>query len=226
MTAPPSGARVLDFGCGTGKLLDALQACGWETWGIETAADRVFRRHRRLDVVPHDSTFDLIVANHVLEHVTDPLGLLRQFARASRIGGYLLVGVPRFDTLPIHRDYKYVINGRAHVTAYTWTCLRGLLARAGWSPVASPPDRISKGRGRLTSARLRVVARRVETYLELPASPADEARASVRRYHAGLEGRSVLERLRLYRPAARRTEVHRRRTMMMRKSEKISAMVS
>ena len=37
VTTPPKGAKVLDFGCGNGKLLDALQECGWDTWGIETA---------------------------------------------------------------------------------------------------------------------------------------------------------------------------------------------
>ena len=148
VTAPPPGAAVLDFGCGSGALLDALQDYGWDTWGIETADDYAFQRHRRLVAVPGEPTFDLIIANHVLEHVTDPLGLLRDLARACRRGGYMLVSVPRLDTLPTHRDYKYIINGRAHITAYTWACLRGLLARAGWMPVAPPPDRISKGRGR------------------------------------------------------------------------------
>jgi SAM-dependent methyltransferase len=218
VTAPPPGAAVLDFGCGSGALLDALQDYGWDTWGIETADDYAFQRHRRLVAVPGEPTFDLIIANHVLEHVTDPLGLLRDLARACRRGGYMLVSVPRLDTLPTHRDYKYIINGRAHITAYTWACLRGLLARAGWMPVAPPPDRISKGRGRRTSARLRVVARRVHTFVELPASPADEARTAMRQYHATVDGRSMLERLRLYRFAARRAEARRRQNILTRKS--------
>jgi len=32
--APPPGARVFDYGCGSGQDLDVLQGCGWETWGL------------------------------------------------------------------------------------------------------------------------------------------------------------------------------------------------
>ena len=226
VAAPPVGARVLDFGCGNGKLLDALQECGWDTWGVETAVDTAFPRHQRLDAVPDTPVFDLIVANHVLEHVTDPLGLLRRLAQACRAGGFLLVGVPRFDTLPIHRDYKYVINGRAHVTAYTWPCLHGLLARTGWKPVAPPPDRISKGRGRQTCARLRVLARRVEEHVEPAPSPADAARHAVHQYHADIKGRPLIERLGWYRLAARSTEARRRHAIRIRKSRKTAVTVS
>jgi SAM-dependent methyltransferase len=220
VTSPPAGAKVLDFGCADGKLLDALQDRGWETWGIESAVDRAFARHRRLETIPKSPTFDLIVANHVFEHVTDPLGLLREFAGACRVGGYLHVGVPRFDTLPIHRDYKYVINGRAHVTAYTWPCLQGLLARAGWQPVAPPADRVSKGQGRYTYARLRVLAKRVAEPVEPMPSPAQAARTAVRRYHADIHGRSFFERLGLYRLAARQMEARRRKNIRIGKARK------
>ena len=220
VTSPPPNAKVLDFGCGSGKVLDALQESGWDTTGIETAVDAAFLRHRRLDAVPDTPVFDLIVANHVLEHVTDPLDLLRRFAGATRMGGFLLIGVPRFDTLPIHRDYKYVINGRAHVTAYTWPCLQGLLARAGWMSLAPPPDQVSKGRSGRTCARLRVVAQRTEAHIEPPSDPAAAARRAVRRYYAGVEGRSVLERLGWYRLAARAVEARRKHEIRIRKSAK------
>jgi len=164
-----------------------------------------------LTAIPDTPTFDLIVAHHVFEHVTDPLGLLRQLARACPVGGFLHIGVPRLDTLPDHRDYKYVINGRAHVTAYTWPCLQGLLARAGWQPVAPPPDRVSKGRGRQTSARLRVLARRVDAQVDPLPSPGRAARLAISRYHADVEGRPLFERLGLYRLAARRREALRLR---------------
>lgn len=218
VTTPTPGARALDFGCGDGTLLDALQEAGWDTTGIEPAVDTAFPRHHRLAAIPDTPAFDLIVVNHVLEHVANPLGLLRQCARAGRVGGYLLVGVPRFDTLPIHRDYKYVINGRAHVTAYTWPCLQGLLARAGWRSLAPPPDRISKGRGGRTSARMRVMAQRTEDVVETPPAPAASARRAIRGYYADAQDRSILERMGWLRLAARGVEARRRQAVRRRKA--------
>jgi SAM-dependent methyltransferase len=216
---PPAGARVLDFGCGDGKLLDLLAAAGWETYGVEPATDVAFRRHRRLDLVPEDARFDLVVLNHVLEHVPNPLQLLRQLAGACRPGGHLLVGVPRFDTLPLHRDYFYVLNGRAHITAYTWPCLGTLLARAGWAPVAPPPAQVSKGGGgRLTTSRLRVIARRAEGALAEPARPADAARAAVRGYYAQGDARPLLARSGFLRLAALAADRRQQREWAARKA--------
>lgn len=222
VTKPPKGASVLDFGCGRGKLLDAFQDFGWDTAGIEPAGDEAFRRHRRLETIPDEPTFDLIVANHVLEHTADPLGLLRQFAKACRMSGFVFISVPRFDTLPVHRDYTYVINGRAHITAYTWSCLKGLLVRAGFEAVAEPPARVTKGRGKTTTSRLRVIARRVESSASLAVAPAASARAAMKQYQADVPDRPALERYGLYRLAARRTDARRRREVLARKSAKIN----
>src|SRR5262245_40410573 len=66
--------------------------------------------------------------------------------RASQrlIGGHLLVAVPRLETLPAHRDYRYVLNGRAHIMAYTGRCLGALLVRSGWEIVASPLEHMNR----------------------------------------------------------------------------------
>ncbi|MEQ1572678.1 MAG: class I SAM-dependent methyltransferase [Vicinamibacterales bacterium] len=208
VTTPPAGVRVLDFGCGPGKLLDALQDCGWETFGIETAMERAFRRHRRLVAVPAEPTFDLIVASHVLEHLVNPLALLRQFASASKPGGYLLVSAPGFDALPLHREYKYVINGRAHLTAYTRACMDGLLARSGWQTV-DHPGRNDSGAELRDARKLRVLARRASTSLPTPARPLEAARESLRLFYRHTAGRPPLQRLGFFRLSARLVETRR-----------------
>jgi SAM-dependent methyltransferase len=208
VTSPPAGSRVLDFGCGRGKFLDVLAPCGWETFGIEPALDTAFARHQRLDAVPADATFDLIIAHHVLEHVGNPLLLLRQFAAAAKPGAFLLVAGPRLDTLPVHGDYQYVIS-RVHITAYTAACMMGLLARAGWEAVEPPRDEVPVAGGRRTAARLRILARRVSQVRTLPSRPLDSAREALRAYRAQQGARTSLERLGLVRLSARITELRR-----------------
>jgi SAM-dependent methyltransferase len=182
--APPRGARVLDFGCGPGKFLDRLQDAGWETYGIEPSTPAAFARHVRLERPPQDGSFDLVLLNHVLEHVTHPLEILRQLSQALREGGFLFVGVPAVDTLPQHRDFKYCIDGRHHLLCYSQACLRGLLARAGLAAAAcleGPElDAVTKGQ----PLRLRLVATRgsaPQAALLSPLTPAMNALAQYRR---------------------------------------------
>ena len=201
VTRPPAGAKVLDFGCGTGKFLDVLGACGWDTYGIEPALDEAFARHRRLHEIPSTPTFDLVIVHHVLEHVLNPLALLRRLAESARIGAFVLVAGPRLDTLPVHRDYRYVIS-RVHVTSYTSTCMMGLLGRAGWATVAPPDDEVAIAGGRRTAARMRLLAKRVGHQLPLPARPLDAAREALRKYYEQVEPAPP----RWIRMAARRAE--------------------
>lgn len=206
VTQPPAGAKVLDFGCGTGKFLDVLGACGWETYGIEPALDEAFTRHRRLFEIPATPAFDLVIVHHVLEHVLNPLGLLQQLAASARMGAFMLVAGPRLDTLPVHRDYRYVIS-RVHVTSYTSTCMMGLLARAGWAAVAPPADEVAIAGGRKTAARMRLVAKRVDRPPPLPVRPLDAAREALRKYYEQVGPAPA----RWIRMAARRAERGRRR---------------
>ena len=176
--SPPSGARVIDFGCGEGKFLDRLQATGWETFGIEPSTPVPFQRHHRLDRPPQDGSFDFAILHHVLEHVSNPLQILRELAGALREGGVLFVGIPALDTLPVHGDFKYCVDGRNHLLSYSRRCLTGLLARAGFATVArlegAHLDALTKGQ----PLRLRVVAKRTHTPPPpepLPLGPAVDA---------------------------------------------------
>ena len=135
--SPPTDAAVLDIGCGSGDLLNGLQRLGWKTYGIEPAIKIAFRRHVELTEVPDKERFRLIVLKHVLEHLRDPLDMLRRAERALLPGGYVFISVPNLDALPSHGDFRYCISDRPHVSAFTRACLVTLLARAGLNSV--PP---------------------------------------------------------------------------------------
>lgn len=168
---PAAGAKVLDFGCGTGKWLNSFHDYGWETYGIEPSTDAAFVRHRRLLAIPTEPEFDLALVYHVLEHLPRPLDTLRELARVLLPGGHLLVSVPRLDMLPVHRQVEYCLHVRHHIVAFTEPCLRGLLARAGLEVVASFHELPSSFKNGLPT-KLRLLARKSSTSPALEPNPA------------------------------------------------------
>jgi SAM-dependent methyltransferase len=190
-----SPGKVLDFGCGDGKFLNRMKARGWETYGIEPSSDAAFRKHHRLLEVPQDGSFDFVVLSHVLEHLLDPLNTLRQLAGSLREGGILFVSTPRLDTLPQHRDLKYCLSGHRHVLSFSETCLRGLLARAGFETIARIDARaLDEAFTAGQPLRLRLVAARTARPPALPARPLSAAVSALTGYAAaehGLAGRML-----------------------------------
>lgn len=95
--------RVLDVGCATGALLAVLRSRGWDTAGVEISPSADYaRRERGLDVksLPLEKnkfpsgSFDLILASHLIEHLNDPAGFVREACRICAPGGHLLVTTP------------------------------------------------------------------------------------------------------------------------------------
>lgn len=100
--------RLLDVGCGSGERLALLQSLGWEVVGqeVDSSAAQHARDHYGVDVrigtleaigLP-EASFDAVVANHVIEHVPDPVGLLATCNRLLKDGGLLVVVTPNVDS--------------------------------------------------------------------------------------------------------------------------------
>jgi SAM-dependent methyltransferase len=96
-------AEVIDIGCATGALLGVLRERGWRCRGIEISpAAEHARRERGLEVsgLPleenhfQEGVFDLALASHLIEHLNDPAGLVREAHRILRPGGRFLVTTP------------------------------------------------------------------------------------------------------------------------------------
>jgi SAM-dependent methyltransferase len=134
--AIPAGARVLDAGCGSGRMLEELVAYGTVS-GIELDPDAAaFAASRgraevevgRLEDLPWEpATFDLITCLDVIEHTPDDRRTLAELRRVAKPGGWLLVTVPAYQALWSLHD---VANH--HFRRYSRRGLRLAAIEAGW----------------------------------------------------------------------------------------------
>jgi SAM-dependent methyltransferase len=140
---PPG--RALEVGCAEGYYLLALRERGWQVAGVEISPEmaRVARDEYGLDVRTGaaettladyaDASFDLVAMWHVLEHVTDPAGVLKQIRRILKPNGRLVLEVPNFRGLSrsMFRTYWAALELPRHLYHFTPTTLRALLTSAG-----------------------------------------------------------------------------------------------
>ena len=96
---PPAPARVLEVGCGEGKLTRALHDAGWHVLGIDPAAPRgeIFRPLKLEELDPEP--FDAVVAVRSLHHVGDLGDALGRIAAMLPLGGPLVVEEFAWDRL-------------------------------------------------------------------------------------------------------------------------------
>jgi SAM-dependent methyltransferase len=115
----PLRARVLDVGCGDGRLAGALMRVrpDLEVQGV----DVLVRSGTPVPVLPFDGralpfparSFDAVLVMDVLHHAEDPAALLREAARVS--GQLILIKdhtCDRFGSVPILRFMDWVGNAR------------------------------------------------------------------------------------------------------------------
>lgn len=92
--------RVLDVGCGSGKLLRRMVALGFQNLtGVDPFLDEDINgqlpriRKCRLEDI-NGEKYDLVMFHHSLEHVADPVATLRAAAGLLATGGKCLVRLP------------------------------------------------------------------------------------------------------------------------------------
>jgi 2-polyprenyl-3-methyl-5-hydroxy-6-metoxy-1,4-benzoquinol methylase len=136
--------RLLDFGCGAGKFLRRMHALGWDVTGVDfsdaaVSAVRASGLKAFQGTLPQPElpagSFDVVTMRHSLEHVPDPLPVLRAARELLAPGGRLLVQVPNYASWEV--DYFGDASPRLdiprHLTHFTPATLAAMLVRAGFA---------------------------------------------------------------------------------------------
>ncbi|OFW07960.1 MAG: hypothetical protein A3H96_24295 [Acidobacteria bacterium RIFCSPLOWO2_02_FULL_67_36] len=152
---PASRRALLDVGAHAGRFMRLAQAGGWRVEGLELnprtashAAARTGAPVHRLNADMVDSLgrrFDAVTLTDVLEHMPDPVAMLRRVHAVLAPQGWVAVKVPNGPAqwfkeharARLSRGYApRVANSLVHVNHFSPRSLRVALERAGFDRVA------------------------------------------------------------------------------------------
>ncbi len=147
---PGAPARLLDIGAGQGALLEEAARLGFTAEGLEHAPGNVAAararglamHHGTAETLDAQAAYDVITLMDVIEHLLDPLAVLRRVHAALRPGGTLVVYTPNHRALVVGfarllhaagvRGPLQEFFGRNHVAFFDDRSLPLALARAGF----------------------------------------------------------------------------------------------
>jgi len=141
---PTGGGRLLDVGCGNGGFLMLAKQVGWQVEGLDFDAGAVqAARSRGLDVhhggievlEEHSARYDVITLCHVIEHVYDPIAILRRLHALLKPGGVLWLDTPNLSSLGASRfgPHWRALEPPRHLVLFTPSSLMDSLVTAGFS---------------------------------------------------------------------------------------------
>lgn len=98
-----ANSTVLDYGCGSGLLLDYLAETGIRSVSGYDAYVPQFD-----DPTVLERKYDCVIAQDVIEHVEDPEALLSDLAGCVKPGGLLCIGTPRAEGIDLRQTERFI----------------------------------------------------------------------------------------------------------------------
>ncbi len=138
-------AKVLEIGAATGVMLQIFKKHGWEVWGIEPSASARDAQKKGIKILKTTfekaklpkNYFDVVILNHTLEHMTNPLAIMRKVKTLLIKKGIIYVDVPNFASFSAklaNKNWKYILP-EEHLYHFTPETLRKILEKAGFKTI-------------------------------------------------------------------------------------------
>jgi 2-polyprenyl-3-methyl-5-hydroxy-6-metoxy-1,4-benzoquinol methylase len=121
--------RIIDFGCGSGLLVQFLKEKGYDAVGY----DPYSQEHG--DDALLDRRYDCVIAQDVVEHAPDPLEVLRTLGRLAKPGGQITIGTPNAAGIDLSKPERFVhpLHQPYHRHIFSIDALRTAGENLGWS---------------------------------------------------------------------------------------------
>src|SRR3972149_7378454 len=137
--------RALEIGCSTGVLLSLLKNRNWEVWGVEPSESALVAEKKGIRVINKffqeadlpRGYFDVVILNHTLEHLENPVSILVKARSLLRRGGIIYIDVPNFGSLSarlLGKHWAYLMP-EEHVWHFTPVTLKKLIRKSGFKPI-------------------------------------------------------------------------------------------
>jgi len=182
----PQRSRLLDVGCSSGAFLASARSLGYVGTGVEPAAKPVktakefgldVRQGFLQDLRFPDETFDAITLFEVIEHVREPMTLLRECRRILKREGVMVIGTGNADSWTVRfmkGNWDYFMNHGGHVSFYNLMSLSKLAGRAGFRVIRKETRGCSLYRKDQVSEFRYAISKIVRELLSVPAKLFDK----------------------------------------------------
>jgi 2-polyprenyl-3-methyl-5-hydroxy-6-metoxy-1,4-benzoquinol methylase len=152
----PTAIRVLDVGCSRGSFLAAGARLGFHMEGVEpaeniAAAARAggLKVHTGLlgDIGFAAASFDAVTLFEVIEHLKEPLTLLRECRRVLKPGGLLVLSTGNTASWTVAAmrerwDYFHIAKDGGHISFYNPRSVALLASRSGFAVECTETARV------------------------------------------------------------------------------------
>ena len=137
----PEGSKVLDVGAGSAPYRSLFVHCNYKTQDFSQLRDDQLRYggYAPIDFVSDaknipvpDASFDAVICTEVLEHVPEPIAVVREFGRIVAPGGRLILTAPLGSG--IHQEPYHFYGG------YTPFWYERFLSEAGFKAITVTPN--------------------------------------------------------------------------------------
>jgi len=125
---------ILDYGCGTGKLVEVLREAGFKVEGADYSDEAIaFCKKRSIpDIIDlkkqplEKHSYKIIILADVLEHAEDDTAMLKEVAQSLCENGKLIITVPAYNWLWSGEDFV-----SQHIRRYSASSLKQVFKQAG-----------------------------------------------------------------------------------------------